>query len=74
VLVDLIAKSPEFVPKEGYWRVYFLGFARGGWTQAAQAQAKEIIRNPTKGENWEAAGMTLLDLKQVDRDLAGWSG
>jgi AAA+ ATPase superfamily predicted ATPase len=74
VLVDLMAKSPAFVPKEGVWRVYFLGFARGGWTEAAHAQAKEVFKDPPKRENWEAAGMTLLDLEQVDRDLAGWSG
>jgi hypothetical protein len=50
-----------------------LGFARGGWTPAVQAFAKEIGENLPKGKNREATGTTLLDLPQVERDLAAWS-
>ncbi len=72
-LSELIAKTPEIVPKHGNWRVHYLGFARGGWTKAAQAFANEFSENGLKGENWETAGMTLLDLAQVDHDLTAWS-
>jgi AAA+ ATPase superfamily predicted ATPase len=72
-LSELIAKTPEVVPKHGNWRVHYLGFARGGWTKAAQAFANEFSENGLKGENWETAGMTLLDLAQVDHDLTAWS-
>jgi AAA+ ATPase superfamily predicted ATPase len=73
VLADLVDKTPEFVPKSGTWRVYYLGFARGGWTNAAHAFAEEIPATVTAGDNWQADGMKLLDLDQIDQDLAAWS-
>ena len=73
VLFKLIAKTPEIIPKRGSWKVYYLGFARGGWTNAAHAFAGKMSQAVAKGENWEAAGMELLDLDQVDRDMAAWS-
>jgi AAA+ ATPase superfamily predicted ATPase len=42
VLDDLIQKTTEFVPSEGRWRVYYLGFARGGWLSEAQGFAKHL--------------------------------
>ena len=73
VLEDLVQKTAEFVPLEGRWRVYYLGFARGGWSNEAQAHAKTFGKAKVQGENWQAAGMSLLDLPQVDLDLKEWS-
>lgn len=72
-LEGLVQKTAEFVPSEGRWRVYYLGFARGGWSGAAQAYAQGLAPASLQGENWQAVGMSLLNLAQVDQDLAAWS-
>ena len=73
VLQDLVQKTAEIIPAEGNWRVYYLGFARGGWQEAALQFAQTFASQPASGENWHAVGMELLDLQQVDADLAQWS-
>ncbi len=74
VLTQLIAKTAEIVPSQGQWQVYHLGFARAGWTDASHAFAQEVTSVPPTGKNWRACGMRLLDLTQVDQDLAAWVG
>lgn len=73
VLDNLIRKTEEFVPKQGRWKIYYLGFARGGWTQKAKTFAATYGKTKIQTENWQAVGMNLLDLWQVDQDLADWS-
>ncbi len=73
VLTDLVQKTAEFVPTEGRWRVYYLGFARGGWSREALALANTFQSASIQGENWRAVGMSLQDLAQVDQDLKEWS-
>jgi hypothetical protein len=73
VLEALVQKTAEFVPSEGHWRIYYLGFARGGWQREAQSFAKMFGKAKVKGENWQAIGMSLLDLDGVDQDLKDWS-
>ncbi len=73
VLEDLIQKTAEFIPSQDRWRVHYLGFARGGWTNTARAFAKSLDSVKTGGENWQSTGITLLDLIQVDQDLVKWS-
>ena len=73
VLRELVEKTTEIVPSGGRWAVYYLGFARSGWTPEAQQYANDMAEKGLKGENWQAAGMRLLDLKQVDQDLADWT-
>ncbi len=73
VLEALVQKTAEFVPSEGRWRVYYLGFARGGWLREAQSYAKTFGKANVQGENWNAVGMSILDLSQVDQDLRDWS-
>ena len=73
VLEGLVQKTEEFVPTEGRWRIYYLGFARGGWTQEAKSFAATYGKTKIQGEKWQAVGMSLLDLEQVDQDLADWS-
>ncbi|MFZ1241747.1 MAG: hypothetical protein WAV66_20660, partial [Anaerolineae bacterium] len=72
VLTAVVDKTAEVTPSQGQWQVYYLGFARYGWTAASHAFAQEIADSPPGGKNWRALGMRLLDLSQVDRDLAAW--
>ncbi len=53
-----VSKTEEIVPR------------RGDWTKAAAAFANEQIK---PGTNWRVKGMRLLDLEQVDADLARWT-
>ena len=73
VLENLIGKTDEFVPSEGRWRVYFLGFARGGWTEEARQFANRFNSTKTTGDNWQSVGIELITLEQVDDDLTVWS-
>ena len=70
VLRELVAKTAKVVPKPGQWEVYYLGFARGGWKEAALTYASELNE---QGENWQSVGMQLLTLEQVDNDLTRWA-
>ena len=72
-LTELISKTEKVVPKEGNWRVYYLGFARSGWTQEARALSEGLPKAKSKGENWHAVGMQLKDLEQIDNDLNEWT-
>lgn len=69
VLEKLVKRSAEVVPAQGKWRVFFVGFARGGWSPQAQAFANQPQPN---GKNWRGTGWQLLDLAQVDSDLRDW--
>jgi hypothetical protein len=73
VLDGLVEKTGEFVPKEGKWTVYYFGFARMGWTEAARRVAREAASSSVPDRNWHSAGMELLDLNQIDEDLKAWS-
>lgn len=74
VMANLVEeKIARIVPKQGHWRVYLLGFSPSGWTSGAQAYQEAIQRAPLHRENWVSSGMYLLDLSQVDADLAQWS-
>jgi AAA+ ATPase superfamily predicted ATPase len=72
VLRQLVAKTTEIVPKRGQWRVCYLGFARDGWTEAAQQYANKISATELQEDNWRSAGMRLLDLNRIDTDLRDW--
>jgi hypothetical protein len=74
VLAGLVEKAERFVPAVGRWQVVFVGFARRGWTSGAQRYAEQVESSPLAGKNWDSAGMLLLDLEQVDQDLAAWVG
>jgi hypothetical protein len=73
VLRDLVDKTEHIVPKHGQWQVSYLGFARAGWTAAAQAYAAaaDSLSVPANA-NWRPTGMKLLDLAQVDEALTQW--
>jgi AAA+ ATPase superfamily predicted ATPase len=74
VITELIEdKAAKIIPDQGNWRVFFLGFARSGWTSGALAYPDTINRQPVSGVNWVSAGLRLLTLNDVDRDLGVWS-
>lgn len=74
VLVDLVHKTAEIVPKQGQWRVLYLAFARAGWSEQAHQFAQEHKASQPTGNNWRSVGLQLIDLAQVDKDLIRWSG
>jgi AAA+ ATPase superfamily predicted ATPase len=74
VLKSLVEKTGEIVPQQGQWRVLYLGFAREGWTEAAQTYADRINETAVSDQtNWQPVGMQLMDLNQVDGDLDSWA-
>jgi hypothetical protein len=74
VLQDLVKKTAEIIPPQRQWRVFYLGFAREGWTEAAQLFADSFRQTAVaEGTNWQPVGMKLLDLNQVDGDLESWA-
>ena len=74
VIAELVEeKAGKIVPEQGQWRVYFLGFARSGWTSGAMAYQDQVNQQPVSGANWVTGGVRLVTLEQVDNDLAAWS-
>ena len=73
VLTKLIEKTGSVLPPDGKWKVYYLGFARSGWTEDAIFFAKGINADTTHGERWQATGMLLRTLQQVDDELDLWT-
>jgi AAA+ ATPase superfamily predicted ATPase len=55
------------------WEVYYVGIAAGGWRASAQSDADRLIREGTADFPWQTRGVKLLDLAQLDADLAAWS-
>jgi hypothetical protein len=39
VLTELVAKTGAIIPGQDQWQVYYLGFARAGWTAASHVFA-----------------------------------
>jgi AAA+ ATPase superfamily predicted ATPase len=73
ILKNLVEKTESVVPKEGQWKVYYLGFARQGWAEDARNFAGTVAKSKIRGRNWSAIGMTLKDLEQIDIDLQNWT-
>ncbi len=74
VLEGLGEKTGEIVPQKGKWTVSYIGFARKGWTGAAQQYARKAASSSTQGKNWRPDELELLDLDHIDEDLDAWSG
>ncbi|MBN1666307.1 MAG: ATP-binding protein [Anaerolineales bacterium] len=73
VLRKLVEKTEQVLPAEGQWQVYYLGFARSGWSDEAIQYARGVKATNTLGERWQAAGMLLKTLEQLDADLDLWT-
>jgi hypothetical protein len=68
---ELAKKTPPLV-QEGDWTVYYAIFAAAGWTDEARERAESIITGRGR-RKWQPTGVRLLDLAEVDKDLALWS-
>jgi AAA+ ATPase superfamily predicted ATPase len=74
VIAELVEeKAARIIPEQGQWQVYFIGFSRSGWSSGAQSYATTSQQTPPTGPNWACAGVRLLDINQIDADLAAWS-
>jgi uncharacterized protein len=73
IIEGLVQKTAEFVPSDGQWKVFYLGFARGGWSSGAHTFASTLSKENMRGKNWQGAGARLLNLTQIDQDLSEWS-
>lgn len=74
VLQELVEqKVSKVVPASGSWEVYFLGFAREGWSESALEYARKVDQNQPSGVNWQSKGMRLLTLEEIDADLHRWA-
>jgi AAA+ ATPase superfamily predicted ATPase len=77
LLEDLVEKTRLIVPRDSSdWSVYYVGFAANGWTDEAKKQAGDTVTAVGNGRaksKWKVAGVRLLDLEEVDSDLAQWT-
>ena len=73
VLKKLILKTEKVLPREGNWRVYYLGFSRFGWKQSALDFVHNFSSQEIGGERWRAEGILLRNLNEVDQELADWT-
>ncbi len=72
-LYDLIAQTAAALPATHGWKVYYLGFSAGGWTDEACSLAEKISSSGLEEAKWQTAGMRLLTLDEVDADLGRWA-
>ncbi len=72
VLRKLVRHTEAVLPREKFWRVHYVVFARGGWTRGMEVEAEALRAEPPKGERWLAEGVTLVDLPTVDEQLWQW--
>lgn len=77
-LQELVRRTTSLIPSgEEDWSVYYVGFASGGWQDTAVAGAESIVYEEKAARarrKWQAAGVRLVDLLQLDADLARWLG
>jgi hypothetical protein len=66
-------KAEKIIPRQGNWKVFFVGFSRAGWTSGAFAYQEQINQQPPTGTNWNASGMLLVELDQLDQDMRKWT-
>ena len=72
----LIRKTAQVVPKSGDWRVQYVLFSAAGWTNEARARADWSVATGATArgrQRWRPAGVRLVDLPTVDRDLTEWA-
>jgi uncharacterized protein len=73
VIQELLNQTASVVPKKGQWSVYYVAFSSAGWTEQAMTGASRMTERNGRGKNWQAVGVRLVDLDQLDADLRRWS-
>lgn len=75
--IDRLLKKTQMIPApNGKWSVYYVLFSSHGWTPEAYARAEEIAAETAQArtrKKLHTAGIRLIDLEEVDKDLAEWS-
>ena len=72
VIKTLHRKTTAVVPSQGQWQVAYVGMALGGWSEGVET-AVYTNAVPKNGKNWQSTQTILVDLEEIDRDLADWS-
>lgn len=73
---ELVRRTSSIAPRGEEWQVYYIGFAAGGWTEEAQACAETVVTEGAGSRarrKWQAVGVRLIDLAELDSDLTRWS-
>ena len=73
---DLVQNVSAIVPKDdATWQVYITLFSSSGWTDKAQAEARDIVlaASSRSRRRWRSMGVRLVDLENVDENLQQWS-
>ncbi|MCP5096939.1 MAG: ATP-binding protein [Chloroflexi bacterium] len=73
---EMVRRTSSIIPDGEEWSVYYVGFSAAGWTSEAIAEAEEVVMSGRAGrgrKKWHPVGIRLLDLEQLDADLAKWS-
>jgi AAA+ ATPase superfamily predicted ATPase len=73
VLQDLVYKTEKVLPPQGNWTVFFLGFSRQGWKKTALDFRDSFHDLGFGGSRWQASGILLRDLNEIDHELANWT-
>ena len=70
----LIRKTPTIVPKkDNRWSIYYTLFSASGWTDEAKQMAESLLTDVGRRKRWQAVGIRLLSLEEVDADMLHWS-
>ena len=69
----LVAKTALAIPDKGKWKLFYLGFAKNGWTTGAKAFAAELGAGQDPDSPHEVVGCRLLDLDEIDAHLTAWA-
>lgn len=75
-LSKLIKRTSAILPTDEKWSVHYLVFSSDGWSKKAHKEAKHLVSESQSGRTsrkWDAIGVRLLDLSEVDTDLGQWS-
>lgn len=73
VMKGLVAKTERVLPREGNWQVFYLGFSRMGWKESALDYARSFSEEGIGGTRWQASGILLRNLNEIDQELADWT-
>ncbi len=71
VMAKLLEQAEKVMPNGRKFNVTLLGFSRSGWTDGAVEEARQMLG--FQGKNWTVADVRLLDLDEVDLQLADWA-
>lgn len=66
---DDITKS---LPALSQWRIHYVAFANAGWSDEVRASAETLLKTRTTLKLWKTTGFDLVDLNEIEDDLATW--